>query len=241
MKPAFWLSRTRSRRNRDHRAQLGAGIDGAPARRAVFLGRGSSDAARIAGRSPGDDPVSQETRELSGEGGASRVARGLDRGRSAEASGRGAARRDRGTPGEGGPSHRHGARAHGVAGHHGRHLRARGGQARGSLEGDLLPLPADRGRSGRAAVTPAAWRGRRHVGGRVARRQARLRRRHVYGRGAPDRIARPTRVASSGTRGSQDTCRPPRVDRDRCETEARSAARARGRAVRRVRRRSSPS
>ena len=56
---------------------------------------------------------------------------------------------------------RHGARVHRAAGHDGRHLRARGRAARGGLEGDLLPLPADRRRSGRAADARAARRRRR--------------------------------------------------------------------------------
>ena len=59
----------------------------------------------------------------------------------------------------------------------GRHLRARGRAARAGLEGDLLPLPAARRRSRRAAVARAARRGRRDVGGGVAGRQARHARR----------------------------------------------------------------
>ena len=46
-------------------------------------------------------------------------------------------------------------RAHRAAGHHGRHLRPRGRVARGSVEGDLLPLPAGRRRGGRAPPTRA--------------------------------------------------------------------------------------
>ena len=49
-----------------------------------------------------------------------------------------------GTALQGRPRHRHGARADRAAGHDRRHLRARGRPARGSVEGDLLPLPAGR-------------------------------------------------------------------------------------------------
>ena len=74
--------------------------------------------------------------------------------------------REAGQPVQGRSRDRHGARAHRAAGHDGRHLRARRRTARGSVEGDLLPLPAGRRRSrrrrrrkeqlGKAAITWAA-------------------------------------------------------------------------------------
>ena len=82
---------------------------------------------------------------------------------------------NRGAPGEGRPHHRHGVRVSRAPGHDGRHLRAGRGASGGSVEGDLSPLPADRRRSGGAAVTRGARRGRRDLGGGFARRQARYR------------------------------------------------------------------
>ena len=51
---------------------------------------------------------------------------------------------------------RHGLRVPGAAGDDGRHLRPRGRPARTGLEGDLLPVPADRRRSGCAAVAASS-------------------------------------------------------------------------------------
>ena len=50
---------------------------------------------------------------------------------------------------QGRPGHQHGARADRAAGHDRRHLRPRGRRARGGVEGDLPPLPADGGRGRR--------------------------------------------------------------------------------------------
>ena len=117
-------------------------------------------------RSAGDDPVPQEARQLPREGrargGAGRVDR---RARRCEQPAAAAHAEQAGLSVQGRPGHRHGARAHRAAGHDGRHLRPRGRPARGGLEGDLLPLPADRRGSRRAAVAPAARRG----GGRRGR------------------------------------------------------------------------
>ena len=119
-------------------------------------------------------------------------------------------RRAGGAAGEGRPDDRHGARVHRAPGHDGRHLRARGRAARGGLEGDLLPLPADRRRGRRAAVARAAGQGGRHVGGRVAGRQARHDRRAVRGRREADRLARSVRPAPRGPGRRQDPGRPRR-------------------------------
>ena len=71
-----------------------------------------------------------------------------------------AAAEQRRAPVQGGSRHRHGARADRAPGHDGRHLRARGRDARADVEGHLLPLPAGGRRSRRAAVEGAAGRGR---------------------------------------------------------------------------------
>ena len=97
---------------------------------------------------------------VQGEGGADRAAGGMDRaGGARRRRGDGDARREGGAPLEGRPDDRHGPRVHRAAGHDGRHLRARGGAAGGGLEGDLLPLPADRRRSRCAADARAARQG----------------------------------------------------------------------------------
>ena len=143
----------------DHRAQFRARADRAAARRAVLLGRGPQGDARVADRSALDDPVPQEAGHVSGEGGARRVAGGVDRRGGVRSAGSSGARRTGGPAVQGRSGHRHGARAHRAAGHDGRHLRARGRPARAGLEGDLLPLPADRRRGRRAADAAAARRG----------------------------------------------------------------------------------
>ena len=105
---------------------------------------------------------------------------GVDRRRGARRRrGDGDAGRHRRAAGQGRSRHRHGPRVHRAARDDGRRLRSRRRAARGSVEGDLLPLPADRRRSRRAADPRAAGKGRGDLGGRVARRQARHHRRPV--------------------------------------------------------------
>ena len=96
---------------------------------------------------------------------------------------------------QGRPRYRHGARADRVAGHDGRHLRARRWPAGGSLEGDLLPLPAGWCRSRRAADERAAWKGGDRLGRRLAGRQARHHHQHVCRGRTADRLARSVRLA----------------------------------------------
>ena len=72
-----------------------------------------------------------------------------------------------------------------------------------------------------------------HVGGRLAGRQARLRRRHVHGRRAADRIPRSARPAPAGAGRGEDPGRPAGADRARRAAGDGAAAGARGGAVRR--------
>ena len=125
-----------------------------------------------------------------------------------------AARRAGRTSVQGGPGHRHGPRAHRAPGHHGRHLRPRGRTARGGVEGDLLPLPADWRRGRCAAVEGAARCGGGHLGGRGAGRQARFGRGHVYRRRAADRLARSARAAAPGAGRRRDPRGPATSSRD---------------------------
>ena len=106
------------------------------------------------------------------------------------------------------------------------------GRAGGGLEGDLLPLPADRRRSRRAAVARrSSGEAAVDVGGGVAGRQARHARRAVPGGRAADRIARSVRAAAAGARRRADPAGPAGADRRRSRSPAlrRSARRARAR------------
>ena len=99
------------------------------------------------------------------------------------------------------------------------------------LEGDLLPLPADRRRSRRAADARAARRGGGHLGGGVARRQARHDRRPVRGRREADRLARSVRPAprSAGRRedpGGSAGARRASIARSACAAARAAAAHA---------------
>ena len=78
------------------------------------------------------------------------------------------------------------------------YAREEGAAGRG-LEGDLLPLSAGRRRGRRAAHARAAREGGRHLGGRVARRQARHDRR-VCSRRARSQPARAIRTACAARR-----------------------------------------
>ena len=110
-----------------------------------------------------------------------------------------------GTPREGRPRHRHGARVHRAAGHDGRPLRPARRPARGRVEGDLLPLPAGRRRAGAAADARGAGRRRGRLGGRLGRRQARFGRQPVRRRRAADR-ARAIRWRCAGRRRACCAC-----------------------------------
>ncbi len=89
---------------------------------------------------------------LQGEGRADRHAGGVDcRARARRRCRDREARRHGRPPGKGRPRDRHGPGIPRAAGHHGRDLRPRRRAARGGVEGDLLPLSADRRRSGCAA------------------------------------------------------------------------------------------
>ena len=147
----------------DDRAQRRARGHRAAARRAVLLGSRSEGAARIADRPARHAAVSQEARHLQGEGRADRAAGAVDRRRGASAPTTTAARHAATAArlAKADLDDRHGARVHRAAGDDGRHLRARGGAARGGLEGDLLPLPADRRRGRRAADDARSWARRR--------------------------------------------------------------------------------
>ena len=110
------------------------------------------------------------------------------------------------------------------------------GAAGAGLEGDLLPVPADRRRSRCAADARAARRGgASRWAARVAGRQARHLRRAVRGRREGDRLARSVRAAPPGAGCGPDPDGPAGADRHRSRDLARRAARRRRRRGRRRR------
>ena len=142
-------------------------VDGAAARREVLLGRGPQGAARVAARPAAHAAVPQEARQLPRQGRADRGAGRVDRARGVRAARRRGARgaRRRGWPRRTSTTDMvfEFPELQGTMG--GIYAREEG-QPEAGLEGDLLPLPADRRRGRRAAVAAAARRG----GGRRGRR-----------------------------------------------------------------------
>ena len=200
----------------DHRAQLRARADGAAARRAVLLGRGSQGDARVAHRSARRRSCS--TRSSAATARRPIASRRWRRGsrarrsgsprppRRAEQAGR-LCKADLATD-----MVRELTELQGTMG--GIYAREEG-QPEAVWKAIYLPLPAGRRRSRRAADAAAARRRGGDVGGGVARRQARLGRRHVRGRRAPDRLARSARPAPSGAGRGEDSGRPAGADRRR--------------------------
>ena len=156
-----------------------------------------------------DDPVPQEAGQLPGEGGSRRGAGGVDRARGVRSS-----RTRRRTP-----SRRAGCarptspptwcasspscRARWAASTRARRACPR--QVWKAIYFHYLPIGVE------ADAPPSRQQlGRRggHVGGGVARRQARLGRRHVHGRRAADRLARSARPAAPGAGRGEDPGRP---------------------------------
>ena len=117
--------------------------------------------------------LSQEAWQLSRQDRAHRAAGRVDRRRGAGQA-RGGRRGGNGRPARESRSHdRHGLRVPRAAGEDGRHLRPRGRPAGTRLEGDLLPVPADRRGSGCSAVQGAAGGGCGDVGGALSGGQGR--------------------------------------------------------------------
>ena len=219
-----------------HRQERRARRRGAAARREVLLGRGPRAAASNRGSSGSTrccstrSWVATATRRSG-----SRSWRAGSRPTSWRVRSRGA-RGDRGAAREGRPHDRHGARVHRAPGHDGRHLRARRGRARGGLEGDLLPLPADRCRGRRGATPARSSARRRRRGPRCRSPTSSIRSSGCSNAGEKaDRVARSVRPAAPDARHRADTDGSAGAGRRRPRAAGAAVARGGGSGLRRRR------